>query len=179
VCYWSVATVPTVNSPLSWTCYAWWAFRMMNSQQKQAKNLRLFSLLTHGNRYRSTKSKSKRLLNSFYPQATWTPNQMATQNICVAYLPPLFIFSCVPSQTVHRQKAPSYYPIKAILTLSHPWSHYWLKKSNVTQYLPINFQQYCPSVCLVRTVGHHQSVCSQLAMLMIPGILWVDGLSPS
>ena len=30
---------------------------------------RLFSLLLHGKRYRSTKSRSKRLLNSFYPQA--------------------------------------------------------------------------------------------------------------
>ena len=30
---------------------------------------RLFSLLPHGNRYRNTRSRSKRLLNSFYPQA--------------------------------------------------------------------------------------------------------------
>jgi hypothetical protein len=30
---------------------------------------RLFSLLPHGKRYRSTKSMFKRLLNSFYPQA--------------------------------------------------------------------------------------------------------------
>ena len=30
---------------------------------------RLFSLLPHGKRYRSAKSRSKRLLNSFYPQA--------------------------------------------------------------------------------------------------------------
>ena len=30
---------------------------------------RLFSLLPHGKRYRSTKSRSKRFLNSFYPQA--------------------------------------------------------------------------------------------------------------
>ena len=30
---------------------------------------RLFSLLLHGKRYRSTKSSSKKLLNSFYPQA--------------------------------------------------------------------------------------------------------------
>jgi hypothetical protein len=30
---------------------------------------RLFSLLPHGKRYRSTKSRSKWLLNSFYPQA--------------------------------------------------------------------------------------------------------------
>jgi gmma-aminobutyric acid receptor subunit gamma len=30
---------------------------------------RLFSLLPHGKRYRSTKSRSKKLLNSFYPQA--------------------------------------------------------------------------------------------------------------
>ena len=30
---------------------------------------RLFSLLLHGKRYWSTKSRSKRLLNSFYPQA--------------------------------------------------------------------------------------------------------------
>jgi hypothetical protein len=30
---------------------------------------RLFSLLPHGKQYRSTNSKSKRLLNSFYPQA--------------------------------------------------------------------------------------------------------------
>ena len=29
----------------------------------------LFSLLPHGHRYRSTKSRTKRLLNSFYPQA--------------------------------------------------------------------------------------------------------------
>jgi hypothetical protein len=29
---------------------------------------RLFSLLPHGQRYRSTKSRSKRLLNSFYPK---------------------------------------------------------------------------------------------------------------
>ena len=30
---------------------------------------RLFSLLPHGKQYRSTRSRSKRLLNSFYPQA--------------------------------------------------------------------------------------------------------------
>ena len=30
---------------------------------------RLFSLLLHGKRYRSVKSMSKRLLNSFFPQA--------------------------------------------------------------------------------------------------------------
>jgi hypothetical protein len=30
---------------------------------------RLFSLLPHGKQYRSTKSRSKKLLNSFYPQA--------------------------------------------------------------------------------------------------------------
>ena len=36
---------------------------------------RLFSLLPHGKRYRSSKSSSKRLLNSFYPPA----NQSATQ----------------------------------------------------------------------------------------------------
>jgi hypothetical protein len=30
---------------------------------------RLFSLLPHGKEYRSTKSRSKRLLNIFYPQA--------------------------------------------------------------------------------------------------------------
>ena len=30
---------------------------------------RLFSLLPHGKRYRSTKSRTKRLLNNFYPQA--------------------------------------------------------------------------------------------------------------
>ena len=30
---------------------------------------RLFSLLPHGKRYRSTKSRTKKLLNSFYPQA--------------------------------------------------------------------------------------------------------------
>ena len=30
---------------------------------------RLFSLLLHGKQYRSTKSRTKRLLNSFYPQA--------------------------------------------------------------------------------------------------------------
>ena len=29
----------------------------------------LFSLLSHGKRYRSPKSRTKRLLNSFYPQA--------------------------------------------------------------------------------------------------------------
>jgi hypothetical protein len=29
----------------------------------------LFSLIPHGKRYQSTKSRSKRLLNSFYPQA--------------------------------------------------------------------------------------------------------------
>ena len=32
-------------------------------------SLRLFSLLPHGKRYRSAKSRTKRLLNSFYPQA--------------------------------------------------------------------------------------------------------------
>jgi hypothetical protein len=30
---------------------------------------RLFSLVSHGKRYRSAKSRSKRLLNSFFPQA--------------------------------------------------------------------------------------------------------------
>ena len=43
---------------------------------------RLFSLLPHGNRYRSAKSRSKRLLNSFFPQAS---NQMATQTICICF----------------------------------------------------------------------------------------------
>ena len=51
---------------------------------------RLFSLLPHGKRYRSAKSRSKKLLNSFYPKPydSWTSNQMATQTICIAH--PLF-----------------------------------------------------------------------------------------
>jgi hypothetical protein len=40
---------------------------------------RLFSLLSHGKWYRSTKSRSKRLLNSFYPQAMRLLNSWATQ----------------------------------------------------------------------------------------------------
>ena len=36
---------------------------------KIVKDPRLFSLLPHGKRYRSAKSRTKRLLNSFYPQA--------------------------------------------------------------------------------------------------------------
>ena len=35
---------------------------------------RLFSLLPHGKWYRSAKFKTKRLLNSFYPQAIKLPN---------------------------------------------------------------------------------------------------------
>ena len=35
---------------------------------------RLFSLLPHGKLYRSAKSRSKRLLNIFYPQAIRLPN---------------------------------------------------------------------------------------------------------
>ena len=35
---------------------------------------RLFSLLQHGKRYRSTKSRSQKLLNSFYPQTIRLPN---------------------------------------------------------------------------------------------------------
>ena len=37
--------------------------------QKALKNVRLFSLLPHNKQYRCAKSRSKRLLNSFYPQA--------------------------------------------------------------------------------------------------------------
>ena len=40
-----------------------------NGQRPSHPSHRLFSLLPHGNRYRSTKYRSKRLLNSFYPQA--------------------------------------------------------------------------------------------------------------
>jgi hypothetical protein len=49
-----------------------------NSQSQKAHKIvrdsshpshRLFSLLPHGKRYRSAKSRTKRLLNSFYPQA--------------------------------------------------------------------------------------------------------------
>jgi hypothetical protein len=47
---------------------------------------RLFSLLPHGKRYRSAKSRSKRLLNSIHPKDI-TANQMATQTICIS---PLF-----------------------------------------------------------------------------------------
>ena len=38
-------------------------------QRLQPPSQRLFSLLPHGKRYRSAKSRSKRLINSFYPQA--------------------------------------------------------------------------------------------------------------
>uniref|UniRef100_A0A4W5RP02 Alkylated DNA repair protein AlkB homologue 8 N-terminal domain-containing protein n=1 Tax=Hucho hucho TaxID=62062 RepID=A0A4W5RP02_9TELE len=56
------------------------AFQDLNTRRCQRKALkivkdsshpshRLFSLLPHGKRYRSAKSRTKRLLNSFYPQA--------------------------------------------------------------------------------------------------------------
>ncbi|KAM9459181.1 uncharacterized protein ACWYII_010881 isoform 2-T2 [Salvelinus alpinus] len=40
---------------------------------------RLFSLLPHGKRYRSAKSRTKRLLNSFYPPSHKTPEQVSLE----------------------------------------------------------------------------------------------------
>jgi hypothetical protein len=50
---------------------------------------RLFSLLPHGKRYRSAKSRTKKLLNSFYPPSHKTPEQV------IKWLPGLFAL-CVP-----------------------------------------------------------------------------------
>jgi hypothetical protein len=56
---------------------------------------RLFSLLPHGKQYWSTKSRTKRFLNSFYPQVIRlqnnSTNQMATQT---TYIPFLFLHCC-------------------------------------------------------------------------------------
>jgi hypothetical protein len=51
---------------------------------------RLFSLLPHGKRYRSAKSRTKRLFNSFYPQAIRLLNR--SSNGYLDYL------HCVPPQ---------------------------------------------------------------------------------
>ena len=46
---------------------------------------RLFSLLPHGKRYRSAKSRTERLLNSFYPQAI-RPLLLSVYHICIVTL---------------------------------------------------------------------------------------------
>ena len=66
--------------------------RCQRKAQKIAKDSsnsshRLFSLLPHGRRYRSAKSRSKRLLNSFYPQA------IRFLNSIIKWLPRLFALS--------------------------------------------------------------------------------------
>ena len=61
---------------------------------------RLFSLLPHGKQYRSAKSRSKRLLNSFYPQAIRLLNIQSNSypdylqcHIDSVLVPPLYIVS--------------------------------------------------------------------------------------
>ena len=44
------------------------------SELKRHPSHRLFFLLPHGKRYRSAKSRSKRLLNCFFPEAIRLPN---------------------------------------------------------------------------------------------------------
>ena len=56
---------------------------------------RLFSLLQHGKRYQSTKSRSKRLLNSFYPQVIRQDKNNQTKlnpNYLQWHHPPPFLF---------------------------------------------------------------------------------------
>ena len=50
--------------------YTRWCQRKAKKMVKDSSHpsRRLFSLLPHGKRYRSAKSRSKRLLNSFYPK---------------------------------------------------------------------------------------------------------------
>ena len=55
---------------------------------------RLFSLLTHGKRYRSAKSRSKRLLNSFYPLSHKTTEHL------IKWLHRLFALTHPPYFTV-------------------------------------------------------------------------------
>ena len=57
--------------PATQDLYTRWCQRKALKIVKDSRHTshRLFSLLPHGKQYGSTKSRSKRLLNSFYPQA--------------------------------------------------------------------------------------------------------------
>jgi hypothetical protein len=52
---------------------------------------RLFSLLQHGKRYRGAKSRTKRLLNSFYPQAIRLLNNSSNVHRTIYIDPPPFV----------------------------------------------------------------------------------------
>jgi hypothetical protein len=54
---------------------------------------RLFSLLPHGKRYRSAKSRTKRLLNIFYPQAIRMLNNSLNRHRTI-YIDPPFVHCC-------------------------------------------------------------------------------------
>ena len=56
--------------------YTSWCQKAVNDQIP-ATQVRLFSLLLHGKRYRCTKSGTNRTLNSFYPQAIRLINKTA------------------------------------------------------------------------------------------------------
>jgi hypothetical protein len=60
------AKLPDIQDLYTWQCQ-----RKAQKLVKDSSNLsnRLFSLLPHGKQYGSAKSRTKRLLNSFYPQA--------------------------------------------------------------------------------------------------------------
>ena len=90
------------------------AFKVRDSSCKLVKDPghpshRLFPLLPHGKRYRSAKSRTKRLLNSFYPPSHKTPEQVTK------WLPGLFAL-CAPPQ-------PLFYTA-ATLCLSYMHSHF-------------------------------------------------------
>ena len=89
--------------------------------QKIAKDsshpsLRLISLLLHGKRYQSAKSRSKRLLNSFYPPSHKTLEQL------IKWLSGLFALSPAPIFTLLLLSV--YYP--CIVTLPLPTCKYYL-----------------------------------------------------
>ncbi|KAM9423571.1 uncharacterized protein ACWYII_020669 [Salvelinus alpinus] len=64
-------TIPGAKLPAIQDLYTRWCQSKARKIAKDSSHPshRLFSLLPHGKQYRSTKSRSKRLLNSFHPQA--------------------------------------------------------------------------------------------------------------
>jgi hypothetical protein len=80
---------------------------------------RLFSLLQHGKRYRSAKSRTKRLLNSFYPQAIRLLNIVclpqplfyAAATLCLSYMHSQFnyTFMYIPPQLGRTTSAPAHW----------------------------------------------------------------------
>ena len=64
--YITVAKLPAIQD-----LYNRWCQRKAHTivRESSPPSYRLFSLLLHGKQYRSTKSRTKSLLNNFYPQA--------------------------------------------------------------------------------------------------------------